>query len=709
MLSFYRYSLGSFLLTASLFFLAPSGRGQSQPTQDAITLLAEDQTGARREVQGIVCDNLPKMREDLRDRLLIKLPNSWGSSTGIIACATNPNGTVADRHGDNNAGWATVSGGNLYYYPPNEFNLIQHPHSIVDVSNQSERKIKLVVSARSVDGRNVRADATIILRRPPVILVHGINNFGNTWRMKEGLGPLLSAYSYQWSTLEHGTQDADLTNLKTGAIEFSGNGPVEHCAEALGSEVDKTLLYLRLGPYPFSIRRVDLVAHSYGGVVCRWYMQYAAGRTPLDSASWYGLSTNLRGYDKRSGGTYHLSDDWFHSATNRGGTSVQAPTEDIPVRKLITLASVWRGLPIANYMNEYRYGAIDKARDIKGTRRLPRVSIGPLESKQVPKFLRDQLPPFKTPAYEVVAVDSPWMRFLNGLDACRGAAKTSPFLENVAYAAVAGNDCRYIGLNTVVAGANKIDLDTHVILATFGSDVFPYLSLEHFRDSAPSYSDGLIPVWSAWIPSTPQALANPIVFSPHNMVILNREALEFVVTELSDQSMSLGRDLNPLWSEPVAKGIDGISSKSWQFNAEKMAPLPESNMYYLDTANNAGRIKPEALGAPHIETSLLPNSVTLTWRLPLECTPTVEVHDLQNVGNATQIGAEAMCGISVATKSVLVRSSGQQGPGDPWVQYTATLTGLTSRTNYRITIDCEYGDPPGSFDVFSDSIDLTIP
>ncbi|MGC9260299.1 MAG: esterase/lipase family protein [Phycisphaerae bacterium] len=130
-----------------------------------------------------------------------------------------------------------------------------------------------------------------MLTRPPVVFVHGINSGPNVWEgfsttgqpnmaavlqsqgyiieatsfadhstSDGGMGPLTTDWTYVQSAVEH-----TLQAFRAGGVKYSTDGP----GNALSTN-------LALGTL-IAVQKVDVVAHSYGGLLTRWYMEQATG------------------------------------------------------------------------------------------------------------------------------------------------------------------------------------------------------------------------------------------------------------------------------------------------------------------------------------------------------------------------------------------------------------------------------------------------
>jgi triacylglycerol esterase/lipase EstA (alpha/beta hydrolase family) len=96
----------------------------------------------------------------------------------------------------------------------------------------------------------------------PVILVHGtFENMADNW---QALSPLLANQGYCVFALNYGSFGG------SGEIGIYATGEIGHSAEQLSSFVDQVLAAT-------AARKVDLVGHSQGGMMPRYYLRFLGG------------------------------------------------------------------------------------------------------------------------------------------------------------------------------------------------------------------------------------------------------------------------------------------------------------------------------------------------------------------------------------------------------------------------------------------------
>lgn len=313
------------------------------------------------DADGIVCDNLNGMNVSLKDTLTATLNDPNAVITAISLA--NPDGTTTDRHQHPNVGTYIGLPNKLVYYPPDEFNFEQQPQSAEKdeagqdwITKAATRKVTLTVHYTS-GGNSYTATKDIILARPPVVLVHGINSDPSTWnpfigRVTADTSTGNLGISFPFTTVNHGDPRT------FGDPLDNGNAPVEIGAQLLSERIAMTLASVRSGAIisdadenvaaknevhqfagyvgaHFAAKRVDIVAWSYGGAITRWYLS----SKPTETASWYQRPFS---YVRNKDGITTVYDNTFLPEVSYGGD----------VRKVITLGTMWRGVPMANWVNE---------------------------------------------------------------------------------------------------------------------------------------------------------------------------------------------------------------------------------------------------------------------------------------------------------------------------------------------------------------------
>ena len=550
-------------------------------------------------VVGIVCDNLRGMRSDLLDDLTITLPPTYANATVT--------GTV-----DGNVGRIVSGTGRVTYYPPDEYNEVQEPRDPVahpeDFTKAAIRPVTLHLTAN-----NQPFTQTIYIARPTVVLVHGINNSPWDWLTFEarvttnpdpsnpnsGLG-----VDMPFVTVNHNnpsSYSATYGNL------WNGNGPVEIAADLLAKRIQRTLDQLHDAlpfqdetdtnspdssfgysftldtqgkPVHLAARRVDVVGWSYGGVITRWYIASGGDQ----SNAWY------------QGASY--------KAKFAGGLPKVAYNRNI--RKFITLGSMWRGVPLVNYLNEVQFpstSAVALAQAPINTGFayvadfLNDIVVAPSQVSNVNDIVSsvNTLIQVHLPSMEVMAINSPWQSQMVYQDPFQnkvGPPYPRPFDDDIAYGSVAGDNNAY----TKTHGFDPYELlDLTTLKAFSPRSPFPYLRLEYrlsaqrnYLSAQRNYTDGIVPLWSSAIPGSYK-----IAPTDHSGYKANTDTINYVVQWLNNAALPQGASLENQWNTSIQSYPDNGQVKTWAFSPAEMAPHTESLLY--PQINGIGRINPTAL------------------------------------------------------------------------------------------------------------------
>jgi triacylglycerol esterase/lipase EstA (alpha/beta hydrolase family) len=105
-------------------------------------------------------------------------------------------------------------------------------------------------------------------RPRPVILVHGtFENMAGNW---QALSPLLVNHGYCVFALNYGSYD------NSGAVGIDATRPIETSAQQLATFVTKVLTAT-------GAHKVDLVGHSQGGMMPRYYLKFLGGASKVNA------------------------------------------------------------------------------------------------------------------------------------------------------------------------------------------------------------------------------------------------------------------------------------------------------------------------------------------------------------------------------------------------------------------------------------------
>jgi pimeloyl-ACP methyl ester carboxylesterase len=622
-----------------------SKQAQTDAGERPVTLTTIGPAGAAVTVDGIVCDNLRDTPAGQKNHLDIVLPASF-SALDTTSSLANPDATMVDEKGHNNVGSVVVHEGHFTYYPPDEFNSIQEPESENEVDGPATRVVMLTIRRPAAGGESqTLPPIPIVLARPPAVLVHGINAGPEAWLpLVRGIagqtGAAKKALEFPVTTLDHrapsdyaGSSFQDHAKYPEGL--FAGCGPVEVGAALLARRIQQTLSGVRIGaPLPLletqasghvtpftyrapgpvngpglrlAIRRVDVVAWSYGGTIARWYTASTGERYPQQAAWYHGRYV--------VSGAHGRPIDLCPQVRYRGD-----------VRKLITIGSLWRGVPLNNYLGEVRFSSRGDAGAL---------AAAPLHFPNwLPKSLTKQMGSRRTlgglietidvsmkliaPASEVCAVDSPWLTTLTyGRPDAKLPRAASPFRDEIAYGSVAGDDSAYFDFGPL----KGVSLYGAALFFQQPSR-FPFLYLERRAGASGSlspliggandYSDGLIPLWSALIPGSAPGTSQ-IVHASHRTYMGNRDTQAYVARWLNNAALPTGRELRPQWNTSITSRDN---RKRWVFREGEMAPENLTGLYAR--IDGIGRIQPNAIHPDRTITIKRADNgvVRVEWALP---------------------------------------------------------------------------------------------
>lgn len=608
------------------FVMVPEGIEQPLPPSTVTLLAANSADGAGNQAQyavdGIVCDNLRGMDASLRNSLTLQLPAEFADAT-----------VTGEIHGSANGGSFApgTSVGKITYFPPDEYNENPEPaNASADITKPALRTVTLTLHLQKPDGTRFVVSKDIYLARPPVVLVHGINSTPDDWH-----------------DLMYNVQQAAGVSVPLVRVDHSdvmgGNGPVEVGAFRLaqtihdpttgilaavryGRPIHKSVIVFTPSEPPIlmdfsdytdvrlAIRRVDVVAWSYGGVITRWYLA-SDGSNPSHANS--------------------QAQSWYRRLYNYNTASALTTAYAGDIRKLITLGSMWRGVPFVNYANEVAFKSYPSPSGLwLGDGAFP--SLFGVELSTLSGFINaldaDALPihlPVRVPSMEVMAVNSPWLTHLIFGNRTPGASanRARPFRDDTAYGSISGDNHRYL------AGV----YDSHHLAHTRQQPSwFPYLSLEYANDVTRNYNDGIVPVWSSAIPGSYK-----IAPSNHRDYVRDPDTLNYVIQWLNNAALPTGRSLNDVWNAPTAPLITSANGrKSWQLNAGSMAPYPQSDLY--TQINGIGRVNGQAIGRPVITGKpAIPTFGTyLVSPLTRSGSEIVATVRIRNVGQVMSVGTQ---------------------------------------------------------------------
>jgi hypothetical protein len=203
--------------------------------------------------------------------------------------------------------------------------------------------------------------------------------------------------------------------------------------------------------------------------------------------------------------------------------------------------------------------------------------------------------PVKTPAMEVMAIDSPWLsRLIYGSPTPASPKRAAPFRTDVAYGSIAGDSSAYLAFGPLS------DISPYGALHFFQKPArFPFLEMERRAGAADKlspivggpfdYTDGMVPLWSAVIPGDAPG-ASIIVHAKHDTFFTNEDAQQYACRWLNNSALPTGELLNSQWDSPV---VSRDKRKRWEFRPGEMAPGGRMSLY--GCIDGVGRILPSAL------------------------------------------------------------------------------------------------------------------
>lgn len=343
-----------------------------------------------------------------------------------------------------------------FYRPPNEFDMSS------PLNPAKERKLPLAIQMAHRGGLVLEGTKpnSIYLTRPPLVLVHGINSSASMWHPPGVPNSFANRFdrgpnNFGFNCVDFRVDHSGVNPNRPHEGRTHGMGPVPDMYRFVASKISDACKSFREGHYGqgigspgprgkrYAVQKADVVCHSYGGILTRWYVEQAG---------------------EKPGQEFEQRRD---------------------VRKLITLGTPHKGSPLANMVCEvYRSSLIAEASAGllgPGTRWLTMRELLDVLEKQ--GLLPNKLPPAGNRprhCYEEFSINSERLARLNA----------RPFHNHVGYAAVVGTSQRLKSLR-----------DPFIGFAPFWSPAtrssysyFPWIY--HFHQG-PGATDSIVPVWSA--------------------------------------------------------------------------------------------------------------------------------------------------------------------------------------------------------------------
>ena len=551
----------------------PSNGGTNVITANYLPLesLRDEKDNA---VVGVVCDGNGDAAK--ASTITFKLTGDW-SSAKVFGSVKDPGGN-SRYEGVDYVGSIVGDTGLAKFIPPQEFNVDQSPENFNEVTKAATRKVRVTLYA-TLNGETVRFPAKeITLARPPVVLIHGINTGPDGW------DPLIEAYGswVPFTRVNHFDKMNGNAYVEYGALRLRDK------TRRITEEIPKGTFdgfqagFTKFDGLQLACKRADVLGWSYGGVVARWYL-----------SSNYG-NPNWKGYG---------SFEWYERPLRENyddvERAVRSSTDPLKylgnIRKLVTFGSMWRGVPLCNYLNEARGLGGVSSPDLGSSLLTDFAKAYCDPDKDLRDFvLYNDAPDKDVPSTEVMAVDSPWLWQLIYGTPTKVASPPAPkpFITGVSYATVGGVDQNY------EAGPFGIPLpagDQHLSFSRLEiRPMFSYTALETRRGlltASKGFNDGIVPIWSSTVPGNSAHL----VECDHSDYPKNDDARQYAMRMFSDCRTKLGPDLNAAWQfdggyvESMARSEGGRFR--WTFSPNSMAPAPQRDIY--DQVKGAGRIRTE--------------------------------------------------------------------------------------------------------------------
>lgn len=352
-----------------------------------------------------------------------------------------------------------------FYRPP-----FEHNHDEVSGPGGQTRKYRQLPLQMEVSGMVDSSGGkphAITLARPAVVTVHGINSNPSTWnefmfRVDRGENRGFHAEHF---SVDHSGVDP---NRQSEGVTY-GNGELSSMYERVPDMIDHVLAGFREGEFDYeeygsndislfsreghddrklkiAVQKTDIVAHSYGGLLSRWYIE---------------------------------------QAPDANGTAGGLFNERRDVRKLVTLGTPHKGSPFANVVAEtFKDGLIAEGYN-NGTYGVGQFTM---------RWLVRNLPGVHTEAadgsvrhsYQVLSVNSDILNTLN----------TNPFHDDVAYGAIRGTDINFHDpvLNSDIDLYAAFQPISDVDYNHFNRYLWPWLKIMNPGNDA---TDSIVPTWSA--------------------------------------------------------------------------------------------------------------------------------------------------------------------------------------------------------------------
>ena len=399
--------------------------------------------------------------------------------------------------------------GEEFYRPPNEYG----------DSATIERRISPAIRVL-LGGTELAQGAKpqgLLLTRPPLVLVHGMNSSPAVWYDdSQGTPSFVDAVKNDYPAVfpvDHSGVDP----YRPSEGPTHGEGEVTDMYTFVRDEISSATEAYRVGsffsanPYPIvvpgtitlstaliAVQKVDVVVHSYGGILTRWYVE-------------------------------------------------QSPeyAERRDVRKIIELGTPNLGSPLANMVDQIDDGTLDRtianatAHGVLGFEQKPMTDLmGMVNNGPLPNLMPTPAgtPTAPRPFYEDDSVNSARLIALN----------SNPFNSDIGYASIIGTK-RTTPVSLAGPFVAPVDLYQVMQPEFDGVSYFPWI---YQFDNAPSGTinggtDGVVPTWSAALGVTAY---NKYILTDHIDLVQNPDVQSQALQWLNDPNVPLGSTQRAAWS-----------------------------------------------------------------------------------------------------------------------------------------------------------------
>ena len=390
-----------------------------------------------------------------------------------------------------------------FYRPPDEFDLNNPTNPI------TYRSVPLAVEINIGDTVICEGakQAGVILTRPPLVLVHGINSSPGVWFDKSGGTSFVDSVKDEYAGIyevDHRGADpeyplegptygeGETTDMYTKVRDMIAEATSDYrTGRYLSPSPDET-------PDPdtnewggalIAVQKVDVVAHSYGGILTRWYVEQSPE------------------YAQRR-----------------------------DVRKIIELSTPNLGSPLANMVDEvYRNPSIASAHAY---------GVGPFHPEMIQlladldKFGKEPPSAMGITVSGLANADSSGMKPMPFFedDSVNSSVvmqlASHPFNDDIGYGAVVGTS------RVVTLFKGKLEMDLYQSFQPMdGNSSVSYFPWLYQFDNAPGETDGVVPTWSS---SLGVSAYNFPVDLNHVSLVQGAAVQQKVLAWLNDPNLPLG-------------------------------------------------------------------------------------------------------------------------------------------------------------------------